>query len=220
MTIRAVVFDVNQTLFSLDAVRDRFERTGLGGEALEAWFATVLRDGFALAASDGFATFRDIAGFHLRRLARARDLPDPQQVADEVIDGFGEVTAHPDVADGMRALRDAGLTLATFTNGTSGVTRSFLERTGIDGLVQEVLDVAGPERWKPRLDAYRWACDRIGVRPKEAAMVAVHPWDIQGARTAGMTGVLLDREGGDYPDFMAAPDITITTLTELAAHLA
>lgn len=219
MPIRAIVFDVNETLFSLAPLRERFDRTGLGAEAVERWFAEVLRDGFAVAAADDFVAFPDLARHHLHHLARLRGFDDPERIADEVLAGFDEVTAHDDVIDGMQALSDAGYRLATFTNGTADITRGFLERTGIVELVDEVLDVTGPERWKPRRDAYRWACDRVGVRAKEAAMVAVHPWDVQGAQRAGMTGCYLDRAGEPFPGFLAAPDVTVAAITELPTAL-
>lgn len=220
MAVRAVVLDVNETLFSLEAVRDRFERAGLGAEHLPLWFAEVLRDGFAVAASDGFATFPDIARHHLRVLARSQGVADADGVADEVIAGFGEVTGHEDTLAGLTALQDAGYLVATFTNGTAEVTRGFLEELGASDLVQHVLDVSGPELWKPHAAAYRWACDTIGVRTREAAMVAVHPWDVQGAQRAGMTGCWLDRAGtGDWPAFLPPPDTTVARLPDVPAAL-
>ncbi len=143
MTIQAVVFDVNETLFPLTPLRDRFDRTGLGSESVERWFAEILRDGFAVAAADGFVPFPAVARHHLLHLARQRGFTDAERVADEVLGGFEEVGAHHDVIDGMRSLREAGYRLATFTNGTVEVTRGFLERTGIEDLVDEVLDVSG-----------------------------------------------------------------------------
>lgn len=219
VAIQAVVFDVNETLFSLAPIRERFDRTGLGAENVERWFAEVLRDGFAVAAADGFVTFPALATYHLRHLAALHGFEDPERIAEEVMHGFEEVEAHHDIVEGMTALKEAGLRLATFTNGTVGVTRDFLERTGIEDLVDEVLDVTGPERWKPRPDAYRWACDTVGVRPKEAAMVAVHPWDVHGAQQAGLTGCYLDRDDDPWPDFLAPPDLTIRDLTQLAGRL-
>lgn len=221
MAIRAVVLDVNETLFSLSAVRDRFERTGLGAEHLPLWFAEVLRDGFGVAAADGFATFPDIARHHLESLARSQGIEDAGAVADEVLAGFQEVTPQDDTLEGLAALREAGHVVATFTNGTVEVTRTFLEEHGATDLVDHVLDVSGPELWKPHAAAYRWACDTIGVRTREAAMVAVHPWDIHGAQRAGMTGVWLDRAGaGNWPAFLPPPDLTVVRLADVPGRLA
>jgi 2-haloacid dehalogenase len=221
VAVRAVLLDVNETLFSLDAVRDRLERAGIGAEELPAWFAQVLRDGFAAAAADAFAAFPEIARYHLQELARRDAIEDPDWVAGEVLEGFTEVEPHEDVQDGLAALADAGLVIATFTNGSVEITRRFLEEFGLTDHVDHLLDVTGPQVWKPHASAYRWACDRIGVRAGEAALVAVHPWDVQGAQHAGLTGCWLDRAGDTpWPPFFAAPDVTVDRLGDVAAELA
>jgi len=45
--IDAVVFDVNETLFSLDRLRPAFVEVGLEPDVVPLWFARLLRDGFA-----------------------------------------------------------------------------------------------------------------------------------------------------------------------------
>lgn len=219
MPPQAVVFDVNETLFSLEPVRTRFDRTGLGAETVPEWFASVLRDGFAVAAAGGFAAFPDIARFHAKLEARHHGFLDEDAIADEVLEGFQEVGAHHDVPDALRALKDAGATVATFTNGTAAITRTFLEHAGLEDLVDHVLDVSGPEVWKPAPAAYRWACEQVGVDPTDAAMVAVHPWDVHGAQQVGMTGVYLDRDGDPYPPFLDPADVHVTSLDQLVEAL-
>lgn len=221
MSVRVVLLDVNETLFSLSAVQERFARTGLGAERLPGWFAGVLRDGFAVAAAAGFALFPEIAQVHLEALAREQGLDDPSAVASEVLGGFEEVEPHEDTLAGLRSLQEAGHRVATFTNGTTAITRTFLERIGAADLVDHVLDVTGPQLWKPHPAAYRWACDAVGVRTKEAAMVAVHPWDIQGAQRAGMTGCWVDRSGDTaWPSFLPEPSVSVRRLDEVAGALA
>ena len=43
-----IVFDVNETLSDLSALGARFIEVGAAGSAARLWFASVLRDGFAL----------------------------------------------------------------------------------------------------------------------------------------------------------------------------
>lgn len=208
MPVEAVLFDVNETLFTLDPVRDRFDEVGLGRELVPLWFARVLRDGFAAATSEGFVSFPDLARHHLLAL-------DGDVDADHVITGFEEVTPHDDVADTLRALQSAGVAVATFTNGTSAITRSFLERAGLEELVDHVLDVGGPRRWKPHPEAYSWACREVRASPEGTALVAVHPWDVLGAMSSGLTGVWVDREDTVWPSFWGAPDHRVPSLTSL-----
>ena len=50
-------------------------------------------------------------------------------------------------------------------------------------------------------------------------LVAVHPWDIHGAASAGMGTAWIDRAGHTYPDYFATPTHTVTALTELPTRL-
>src|SRR5438034_1552463 len=56
-----VLFDVNETLSDLQPLRARFEEVGAPGQLLELWFASTLRDGFALTAAGAYADFRTVA---------------------------------------------------------------------------------------------------------------------------------------------------------------
>ena len=78
----------------------------------------------------------------------------------------------------------------TLTNGTAEVTRGFLERAGLDDLVDRVVDVTTAGRWKPAPEPYREVWPPPACPPDAAAMVAAHPWDIGGAMAAGLAGGL------------------------------
>ncbi|WP_237102200.1 hypothetical protein [Nonomuraea sp. MG754425] len=78
--------------------------------------------------------------------------------------------------------------------------------------------MSGPRAWKPAGAAYEYAVGRAGVRPAQAALVAVHPWDVDGAQRAGLTGAYLDRRGGPYPGVMGVPHVSAPDLGALAAR--
>jgi 2-haloacid dehalogenase len=214
--VRLVVLDVNETLFSLEPVAVRFARVGLG-DRFSTWFARVLRDGFAAEAAGHPVTFEGLARDHLATLLA--EVGHGTTLVDDLLDGFGEVTAHPDVAAGLQALQDAGVRVVTLTVGSAGITRGFLSREGLDHLVAEVHDAALVGHWKPAPGAYGAVLEAHGVRADEAAMVAVHPWDVMGAQRAGMVGVWLDRGDGRWPASYPRPDVTIASLADVVAAL-
>jgi 2-haloacid dehalogenase len=206
-----VIFDVNETLIDMEPLRARFEDVGLSGEQMPTWFASVLRDGFALTATGGFAEFARIAADVLKRL-RLQD-----KAVDHVLSGLAGLRVHPDVPDGMRSLREAGIRLFTMTNGSAAMTAGILRREGLLDLVEATLDVSGPRAWKPARAAYEYAVGLAGVVPAQATLVAVHPWDVHGAQRAGLSGAYLDRRGVPYPSVMSAPHVTAPDLRALAA---
>lgn len=218
MTPDLAILDVNGTLFSLDPVAARLADVGLDGR-LEVWFARILRDGFAAAAAGTFAAFPDLARHHLRVLLEQQEQEATQDRTQHVLGGFTAVTAHPDVEPGLTRLRDAGVTIVTMTNGTVAITRDFLHREGLDQLVGHTHDVEAAGVWKPGGQAYRHVLEQHDTPPRQAALIAVHPWDIHGAVTAGLLGAWVNRDDATYPDPFAPPTVIGGTFLEAVEAL-
>lgn len=219
MGLAVVVLDVNETLFSLDAVGHALDEVGLADDDLPLWFARVLRDGFAATAAGDPVGFPELARHHTRVLLDAASGVGGDDAVERVVAAFGEVEPQPDVAAGLRALHEAGIRLVAFTNGSADVVAGFLARSGLDEVVPEALDVTAAGAWKPHPAAYRWVCGHLDVDPRDAAMLAVHPWDVAGAMRIGMVGAWVDRDHARWPPWLAPPSVSAQSLTELAHTL-
>jgi 2-haloacid dehalogenase len=215
------ILDVNETLSDLAPLAARFEAVGAPRELLPTWFAATLRDGIALAASGRYAAFPDVArGALCALLARISGLDRPlEEAAEHVLGGIGTLPLHRDVEPGLRRLRDAGLRVATLTNSSAAATEMLLGRAGVAELVERYLDVSEAARWKPAPEPYEYACRTLGVAPGAAALIAVHPWDVHGAKCAGLRGAWLDRHGDPYPKVFLAPDVRAPELPTLVDRL-
>jgi 2-haloacid dehalogenase len=210
MAPAVAIFDVNETLSDLTPLAARFEEVGAPAELLPTWFAATLRDGIALAASGSYADFRDVGRANLLQL-----LGTPE-AAEHVLEGFATLPVHPDVPEGFRVLRGAGVRIATLTNGSVAIVRGLLERAGLEALVEGNFDVSAVRRWKPAPDPYLHACAELRVDPAEAALIAVHPWDVHGAMRAGLRGAWLDRDGLAWPAVFERPNVNAPDLPALA----
>ena len=208
--LTTVVLDVNETLTDMSPLQQRFVEVGAAPELARTWFATVLKDAFALTSTGGSAPFARFARAALLTL----ELDD--RAADHVLDGMKNLPLHPDVPDGLRALHARGLQLVTLTNGAAAQTQALLERNGLRDLVTHVLSVDDAGAWKPAPSAYRYAAGLTGARPKETVMVAVHPWDTHGAQQVGWQGAWVDRDGSPWPDPFDQPNHRVADLRELA----
>lgn len=214
-----VVLDVNETLSDMAPLAQLFEQSGAPAQLARTWFASVLRDGFGLAAAGASARFTDIAADLLRSLLREAGVTDVDPAAERILSGFSELDVHPDVPQGLRDLRVAGLTLATLTNGSVQTTEALLARAGVRQELDHVLSVEEAGVWKPARGAYEHAARRCGVPLSSMVMVAVHPWDVDGAGRAGMRTAWVDRTGSSYPRHALPPDLTVRGVDQLAAHL-
>jgi len=113
-------------------------------------------------------------------------------------------------------LRAAGHRLATLSNGAAEVAAGLLGRAGVRDQFEALLSVEDAGAWKPARAAYLYAADRLRVRPAEATLVAVHPWDIDGAARAGLRTAWINRTGAAYPAHLTSPERTVRTVGELA----
>jgi len=211
----AVAFDVVETLFSLESLRPRLTSAGLAGHHLEIWFASFLRDAFALEISSDYKPFRDIAAANLSGLLEKELGRAERQAVDHVLDGFSQLDPHDDVVPAMEALQKAGIRIATLTNGSAQVTAGLLDRAGVRQMVEHVISIDQIGHWKPHRAVYEGCAKTLGVQPADVALVAAHPWDIQGARQSGLMTGYVARDGAPFPSVMKTPDFQAESLIGL-----
>lgn len=214
-----IVFDVNETLSDLSALDHRFTQAGLPAELARLWFATVLREGFALAATGEAARFADLGVEVLDGLQQTAGIGSPAGTTQRLVASMAKLPLHPDVADGVRGLHTAGHRLVTLSNGSAEVAERLTESAGLGGQFERFLSVEDAGVWKPHSAAYQYAARCCQVPEDQMLLVAVHPWDIHGAARAGLRTAWVNRTGATYPSYYARPEVTVATLPELAAVL-
>ncbi len=208
--VQGILLDVHQTLFSLANLRAPFERCGINPELVSLWFASILRDGFALAAAGDYQRLADIATSNFiahdaQRLGAAE--------AHMVLECLRSLEPHPDVARGLQLIRDAGVRVMTLTVGDAALSEALFASAGLCHLVDGFLSADTVRRWKPAPEPYAYGVAQIGWPAANVALIAAHDWDVHGAWRAGLqTGYIArcrnapssvfhaaDVSGGDLP---------------------
>ena len=213
---RAVAFDVVETLMSLEPLREQFARVGLPATALERWFDRMLRDAMALTLAGDHVPFPAVARGSLQVVGGA-ELDDDQ--VQQVLEAFGQLPAQPDAEPAIRALVEAGVTVACVSNGARQSTQAFLERSGLDDLVAEVVSVDEVGRWKPAPEVYRHTVETLRSTPEQVALVAVHAFDCHGAHAADLTTGWASRLEQRYADVFHPADVEGEDLVAVAERL-
>lgn len=215
-----VVLDVNETLSDLSPMGGAFVEVGAPEHLARTWFASLLRDGFArllAGAQEEFATVG--RGTARTLLAEERLTTSLDDAVEQIIGAFLDLPVHPDVPEGLRALKEAGHQVVTLTNGSTEVSDRLLRRAGVRDLVDRLMSAQEVGLWKPALGAYRYGADTCGTDLASMVLVAVHPWDIDGASRAGMRTAWIDRRGTPYPEHFRGPDHTVNDLGSVAVAL-
>ena len=214
-----VVFDVNETLSDMAPLGARFEQVGAPASLRATWFASVLRDGFGLTAAGAPQSFAEIAAGVLAPVLAQAGVADVDAAVEHVMAGMQELEVHDDVPEGVRALRRAGMALVTLTNGATATTDALLTRAGVREEFDRLMSVADAGAWKPARAAYDHAVRETGRPAGELLLVAVHPWDVDGAARAGLRTAWIDRTGSRYPSHLLPAELTATSIADLARQL-
>ncbi|GAA4740542.1 HAD family hydrolase [Amnibacterium soli] len=123
---------------------------------------------------------------------------------------------YDDAAPALAALRAAGYRLGVLTNGTETQQRAKLRVLGLADAVGPVFTAEAVGAPKPDPRAFLAACAGLVVAPEEVPYVGDEPeTDVLGARGAGLSAVLLDRDGTAPPEETAV----IGSLAELPGLL-
>lgn len=212
-----IAFDVNETLSDMSPLGARFVEVGASATVAPLWFASVLRDGFALTAAGESPAFADVVQSLLESLLSQAQLNrSVDEAVRYVMDGFASLELHPDVASGVSRLAEDGFRLVTLSNGSTSVAERLLTTAGLRDRFERLLSVEDSEAWKPAAAPYRYAASQCGVEAEQVALVAVHPWDVDGAARAGLQSVWVNRSAAEFPSIFTAPTHSVASIDELA----
>ena len=215
---RVVAFDVIGTLFPLVPLRPALVALGLQPSALEAWFAAGLRDAFALAAAGDFAPFPKVLRAALDQVLAEQGLSPPATARARVLAQMGRLPPRADARPAFELLARAGLRIMALSNGARASTWSLLDAARLDAFVEGVVSVEDVRAFKPLAEVYAHAARAADARARHMALVAVHPWDVNGAKAAGWTTAYVTAER-PFPPVMRRPDVVAPTLVAAARAL-
>ncbi|SES49499.1 putative hydrolase of the HAD superfamily [Streptomyces sp. yr375] len=231
MTIRAVVWDVDDTLFDYTTADREGMRAHLMAEGLMAEYGGAERalDRWREVTDQQWARFS--AGgitFEDQRRDRVRVFLGRPELTDvEVDDWFGRYLGHyeaawslfPDVLPALDVLA-ASHRHAVLSNSTIHVQDHKLRVLGVHDRFEAILCAAELGVSKPEAGAFLAACEALSLPPDQVAYVGDHPEiDGRGAADAGLLSVWIDRYGGTATVEAPAGRHRIATLAELPALL-
>ncbi len=213
------MFDVNETLLDLRALRSGFEAAIGTTEAMGEWFARMLHGSLVANHLGRYRAFGEIGTEALVALAKRRHVTLGEDDAARVVRGMRSLPAHPDVMPAMEQLRDAGFRIVTLTNGSSDAVADQLANSGLAPLVERALSVDEVQRFKPAPEVYLMAAAKLDVDLDSMVMVAAHDWDILGARSVGIAGAFIDRPSVVWGSAEPLPELTGPDLGAIADQL-
>ncbi len=190
-----IVFDVNETLLDLSALRPFFESVLGDASVMQTWFQQVLHYSLVSTLAGPYFDFAKIASAALEMTAEARGIAVTPADRDELAKRMVSLPPHPDVISGLSKLQAHGFRLATLSNSSAMSMKKQLDSAGLDHFFERNVSVDAVRLYKPAPEAYQEAARQLGVQLHEVTMVAAHAWDIAGAMRAGCKTAFVARPG-------------------------
>jgi 2-haloacid dehalogenase len=216
---RVCVFDVNETLLDLGALDPHFERAFGDAGVRRLWFLQLLQSALVATVTDTYSDFGTIGGAALEMVAERQGVDLSDEDRQKILGGMRELPPHPEVAESLDRLRDAGLRLATLTNSTQQVAEAQMNSSGLREYFEQILSADAVGRLKPAPEPYRMAAQALGVEVKGVRLVAAHAWDVAGALRAGCAAAFVARPGMVLDPLVEHPDVVGADLREVADRI-
>ena len=222
--VRALVFDVFGTLVDWrSTIAQAFHESGLLDDPEElavAWRERLWP--ITAEVNAGERPWGNLDELHLATLdglLAERQLEQPIEARRQLVAAWHELDPWPDVRDGLEALRRTHV-VAALSNGHVALLIDLARHGNLrfDCLISAEM----AKRYKPAPEVYLTAVRLLGMQPDEVMLVAAHPFDLAGARGAGLQTAFVDRpleyglgsRGREDPD----ADESVADLHELAGR--
>jgi 2-haloacid dehalogenase len=216
MMRRVQLFDVNETLLNLAAMDPHFQRIFGDAGVRVAWFNQMIQSALVATVTGAYRQFGAYGMAALEMTAEQASVKLAGEDKEAVATQLRQLPPHPEVADALRRLGDAGLRLAALTNSTEEVARAQLEHAGLIDRFELVLSADSVRRLKPAPEPYRMAAERLGVPVDQVRLIAAHAWDVAGAARAGCATAFVARPGKVLDPLVERPEIVGADLAEVA----
>jgi 2-haloacid dehalogenase len=139
---------------------------------------------------------------------------------EDLLAKFSQLTAFEDVIPGLVSLRNQGHILTAFSNGPEIAVRTLMQNAGVLPQLHNVISVDDIKTFKPDPAVYRYLMTRTQSEPNRCWMISSNPWDVIGAKAAGLNTAWIQRDSDKVFDpWGIEPDLTVTNLIELSEQL-
>jgi 2-haloacid dehalogenase len=216
---RVCVFDVNETLLDLGALDPHFERAFGDAGVRRLWFLQLLQSALVATVTDTYSDFGTIGAAALEMVAERQGVDLSDEDRQKILGGMRELPPHPEVAESLDRLRDAGLRLVTLTNSTQQVAEAQMNNSGLRDYFEQVLSADAVGRLKPAPEPYRMAAQTLGVEVNGVRLIAAHAWDVAGALRAGCAAAFVARPGMVLDPLVERPDVVGADLQEVTDRI-
>ena len=218
-----LAFDVYGTLIDTHGVIDTLRpHLGQSAEAFSrAWRERQLEYSFRRGLMQCYEPFSVCTSQALDFTCSQFGLQLTPGARNELLGAYRTLPAFKDAQDGQARCREAGFRLFAFSNGSAEPVDALLAQAGLRAYFLDVVSVDEVKSFKPNPGVYAHFLRRAGAAGSEAWLISGNPFDVIGARSAGLRAAWVRRSPEvPFDPWGIEPTLTVTSLADLAGRIA
>ena len=215
-----LAFDVYGTLVDTAGVAAQLARH-LGEQApavAELWRGKQLEYSFRRGLMRNYRSFATCTRQALDYCCEALQLPLQENDKQALMEAYARLPAFAEVPQALVRLRESEHRLYAFSNGTETAVRKLLQAAGIADHFEAVVSVDPVRSFKPDPAVYAHFLRCADARASDTWLVSGNPFDILGARSAGLQAAWIKRRQQPFDPWELSPSLEVPDLAALADH--
>ena len=216
--VEAFAFDAYGTLFDVFSVTALCEELfpGNGSALAQLWRVKQLQYSLLRSLMGRHKDFWEVTKDGLVYGAKSLGLDLTTARRERLMEAYLTLEVFPDVRPGLEELRRQGLKLAILSNGAPRMLQAAAESAGIDTLLDDIISVEEVKIFKVSPRVYQLGLERLEVGRGQLGFVSSNSWDINGAASAGLTTLWIQRSAAEPPEELGfSADAVVNTITDL-----
>src|ERR1700677_786368 len=183
----------------------------------ELWRTKQLEYTFRRAAMGRYQNFDVCTRQALAWVAASLEINLSGEEIARILDRYRNLEAYADAASGLARLKQEGYILYAFSNGVTSSLKHLLEQARLYTYLDGIISVDEIQTFKPDPRVYHHLAQRLGTTPADTWLISSNPFDVIGAKTAGLKAAWIKRNASAVFDpWDIEPDLVASDLNNLA----
>ncbi|AAZ25662.1 MULTISPECIES: haloacid dehalogenase type II [Colwellia] len=210
-----ILFDINETVLNLSALKPKFKATFGDESVMATWFSMLLHSSTVCIMTSVKTDFATLAGTMLESIAARMSIKLSKAARDDILAGFANLPPHNDIKPALAQLKSAGFRTVAFSNSSLNLISTQITNAGLKEYFDDIISVEETGSFKPDPTVYKFAAKRLNQPLESLRLVATHDWDTHGALSVEMRAAYINRSGAVYHPLYRQPDIYATTMEDI-----
>jgi 2-haloacid dehalogenase len=219
--VSVLAFDVYGTLVDPIRVWTRLQAYApeRAVQIAELWRQKQLEYSFRLTAMEQYRDFAWVTARALEYALAVTGTTLSQPRIDGLLAQYDDLERFAEVEPGLAALRQRGLEMVAFSNGSPRMLGAVLASSGLTECFGQVVSVDDVRAFKPSPRVYQHLLNRVGQPAERVMLVSSNPFDVIGAMAVGLQAAWVNRTGAPFDTIGGPPTHEVRSLAELAERL-